>query len=116
MTKASKTVYYFGFYLLATGLTLIFMPNLLLATFGIESTSEVWIRVVGALALAIGIYYIFTASTNNETFLKLTVYNRVLIAVWFSLFVAMGWAQWQLLLFGGVDLLGALWTWSAMRR
>ncbi|MFN0033961.1 MAG: hypothetical protein ACKVUS_02770 [Saprospiraceae bacterium] len=116
MTKASKSVYYFGFYLLATGLTLIFVPNMLLVMFGIEPTSEVWIRVVGSLAFVIGAYYVFTARTNNEAFLKLTVYNRVLIAAWFGLFVAMGWVQWQLLLFGGVDLLGALWTWSAMRK
>ncbi len=116
MTKASKTVFYFGFYLLATGLTLIFLPNLLLTTFGIEPTSEVWIRVVGALAFGIGNYYVFTGPTANEIFLKWTIYNRILIGVWFGLFVAMGWAQWQLLFFGGIDLLGALWTWSAMRR
>ncbi|MFN0173515.1 MAG: hypothetical protein ACKVU0_02615 [Saprospiraceae bacterium] len=116
MTKASKTIYYFGFYLLATGLALVFMPNMLLSMFGMEPASEVWIRVVGTLAFAIGSYYVFTAPTDNATFLKWTVYNRVLIAAWFGLFVAMGWAQWQLLLFGGVDLLGAAWTWSAMRK
>lgn len=116
MTNASKSVYYFGFYLLATGLTLVFVPNMLLSMFGIDTTSEVWIRVVGSLAFSIGIYYVFTAPTNNETFLKATVYSRVLIAGWFIFFVAMGWVKWPLVLFGGVDLLGALWTWSAMRR
>ncbi len=116
MTKASKSVYYFGFYLLATGLTLVFVPNMLLSMFGIEPTSEVWIKVVGALAFAIGLYYILVAPANNETFLKATVYNRVLIAVWFAFFVAMGWVQWQLVLFGGVDLLGAAWTWGALRK
>ncbi len=116
MTKASKSVYYFGFYLLATGLTLIFVPNMLLRMFGLEPTSEVWVHVVGALAFAIGVYYVLVAPTNNETFLKATVYNRVLIAAWFGFFVAMGWVKWQLMLFGGVDLLGALWTWSALRK
>lgn len=31
MTNAAKTVYYFGFYLLLTGLTLVFTPNMLLS-------------------------------------------------------------------------------------
>lgn len=116
MTKASKSVYYFGFYLLATGLALVFAPNIMLTVFGMEPSSEVWIRVVGTLVFAIGTYYVFTAPTNNAMFLKWTVYNRVLIAAWFTLFVAMGWAEWQLLLFGGIDLIGAAWTWSAMRK
>lgn len=116
MTKASKSVYYFGIYLLVLGLTLVFVPNLLLNMFGLESSSEVWIRVVGTLAFALGLYYILVSPTNNETFLKVTVYNRLLIPVWFTFFVAMGWVKWQLILFGGVDLLGALWTWSAMRN
>lgn len=116
MTNAAKTVYYFGFYLLLTGITLVFAPNLLLSMFGFEPTAEVWIRVVGSLAFAIGLYYIFTAPTNNEVFLKITVYNRLLIVGWFGLFVALGWAKAPLLLFGGVDLLGVLWTWSALRK
>ena len=116
MTNAAKTVYYFGFYLLLTGITLIFTPNMLLSMFGFDPTSEVWVRVVGSLAFVIGLYYIFTAPTNSEVFLKVTVYNRLVIVGWFTLFVALGWAKAPLLLFGGVDLLGALWTWSALRK
>lgn len=115
MTNAAKSVYYFGFYLLALGLILVFLPNMLLSLFGFEPTSEVWIRVLGAVVLAIGIYYVFVAPTNNETFLKITVYARISILVWFTLFVLLGWAKPMLLLFGGVDLLGAAWTWSALR-
>lgn len=116
MSNAAKTVYYFGFYLLATGLTLVFAPNMLLEMFGLEATDEVWIRVVGSLAFAIGVYYVTTGPTNNATFLKWTVYNRLLIVGWFGLFVAMGWVKWPLMLFAGVDLLGAAWTWNALRK
>lgn len=116
MTNAAKSVYYFGFYLLALGLVLVFAPNMLLSMFGMGETSEVWIRVVGALVFNIGLYYVFTAPTNNETFFKVTVYTRLLVMVWFTLFVVLGWAQPMLLLFGGVDVLGALWTWSALRK
>lgn len=116
MTNAAKSVYYFGFYLLLLGLTLVSLPNMLLSMFGFEPTTEVWIRVLGAIVFTIGIYYIFIAPTNNETFIKITVYARASIMAWFTLFVLLGWAQPMLLLFGGVDLLGAIWTWNALRK
>lgn len=116
MTKAAKTVYYFGFYLFALGLTLVVVPNMLLSMFGFDPTSEVWIRVLGAVVFTIGIYYTSTAPTNNETFFKATIYSRSSILVWFALFVLLGWAKPALILFGGIDVLGALWTWSALRK
>ena len=116
MTHAAKSVYYFGFYLLVLGLTLVFAPNMLLSMFGFEPTTEVWIRILGAVVFAIGIYYVFTAPTNNETFLKVTVYARTSIMAWFTLFVLLSWAKPALVLFGGIDLLGAVWTWSALRK
>lgn len=116
MTNAAKSVYYFGFYLFVLAITLVVVPNMLLSMFGFDPTTEVWIRVLGAVVFAIGIYYVFTAPTNNETFLKATVYARTCIMVWFTLFVLLGWAKPALLLFGVVDLLGAAWTWSALRK
>lgn len=115
MTNAAKSVYYFGFYLFVLGFTLIVSPNLLLSMFGFEPTTEVWIQVLGAVVFTIGIYYVFTAPTNNETFIKITIYSRVSILAWFTLFVLLGWANPALLLFGGFDVLGALWTWNALR-
>jgi len=116
MTNAAKSVYYFGFYLLALGLIIVFAPNMLLSMFGMDETSEVWIRVVGALVFNIGVYYIYTAPTNNEAFIKTTLYTRQLVFVWFAFFVLIYGAPPTLLLFGGADLLGAAWTWSALRK
>ncbi|HAD13173.1 MAG TPA: hypothetical protein DCF33_12150 [Saprospirales bacterium] len=116
MTKAAQSVYYFGFYLLVVGLTLIFTPNILLEMFGLDTTSEVWIRVVGSLAFLLGIYYIRVAPTENQTFLQTTVYNRILVFGWFAFFILMGWVKWPLILFGVVDLLGAAWTWFSINR
>jgi len=116
MTKAAKSVYYFGFYLFVLGITLIVAPNMLLSMFGFEATTEVWIRVLGAVVFNLGIYYTVTAPSNNETFFKATIYSRVFILVWFALFVLMGWAKPNLLLFAGIDVLGAFWTWSALRK
>ncbi|MCW5923581.1 MAG: hypothetical protein KIS77_14650 [Saprospiraceae bacterium] len=116
MNKASKTVYYFGFYLLLVGTTLIFAPNILLSIFGMDTTGEVWIMVVGVLVINIGLYYILTSPTNNETFNRTTVYTRALVVAWFALFVMLGWAKPALLFFGGVDLSGAAWTWISLKK
>ena len=116
MTKAAISVTYFGYYLLVLGVIVIFAPNTLLDLFQMEPTNEVWIRVVGVLTLMIGLYYVRTAPTNNEVFLKTTVIARVLVMLWFTIFVLVGWVSFQLIFFGAVDLAGAAWTWLAMRK
>jgi hypothetical protein len=116
MTKAAKSVYYFGFYLLGLSMLLVFVPNTLLKLFMLEPTEEVWIKVLGAVVFLLGIYYVRTAPTNNEVFIKTTVLNRLLILGWFLLFVILGWGSPFLLLFAGVDVLGAAWTWYELRK
>lgn len=116
MTNAAKSVYYFGFYLLVLGVSLVFSPNMLLSMFGFEPTIEVWIRVLGAVVFTIGIYYVFTAPTNNEKFITTTVYTRTSILAWFTLFYLLGWAPITLLLFGAIDFLGAIWTWTSLKK
>jgi len=59
-----SAVVYFGFYLYVTGITLIAAPNFLLTTLKLPATNEVWIRVVGVLAFAIG-YYSHSAGAGN---------------------------------------------------
>ncbi len=115
MTSAGKSIYYFGFYLLILGITLTVVPNILLSTFLLPETSEVWIRVVGIIVFNIGLYYIFMAPANQVLFYTLTIYTRVLILLWFIVFVLMGWAPTPLIMFGLVDAAGAVWTYTALR-
>ena len=116
MTTASKSVFYFGFYLLALGLAVIFIPNTILTLLQFEPAREVWIRVVGVLVFTIGMYYVRIAPTDNGTFLQATVYNRMRILGWFVLFVVAGWAPATLLLFGLIDFLSGLWTLYELRK
>jgi uncharacterized membrane protein HdeD (DUF308 family) len=110
MNSAAKSVYYFGFYLLLLSVALTVFPNLLLSTFQLPETNEVWIRVVGVLVFSLGIYYIFMAQTNNTMFLSLSVYVRASILVWFIAFVLAKWVSPMLIVFGVADALGASWT------
>jgi hypothetical protein len=56
MSKAARTIQIWSFYLIALGLILLVVPNLLLGLFGIPATNEVWIRVVGMLLLILAYY------------------------------------------------------------
>ncbi len=116
MTAVAKSIYYFGIYLLILGITLTVFPNFMLSTFQIAETTEVWIRVLGAIVFNIGLYYIFMSPVNNPVFITLTIYTRALVLLWFVVFVAMDWASSRLILFGLVDVVGAGWTYFTARK
>lgn len=116
MTAAAKSVFYFGLYLYVVGLTLLIAPNFLLSTFQIATTTEVWIRVVGVVTLAIGFYYHQAGSKNIVTFLPLTIVARVFVFLSFIVFVVLKYVSPSLILIGSVDLLGAAWTWWALKK
>lgn len=116
MTASAKSVCYFGFYLYVVAITLVFFPNLLLRLMGIPETTEVWIRVLGILVGIIGFYYHRSGVTNNRAFFPLTVPARAIVLVSFIAFAALQMVSPMLILFGVVDLLGALWTWRALKQ
>ena len=115
MSKSAFSIQAFGIYIVALGLGLVFVPNLLLALFRMPPTSEVWIRVLGVVVANIGILYVVAAQSNAMTIFRATVYGRPAVFAWFAGFVALGLAPKMLLLFGAVEVAGALWTWWALR-
>lgn len=100
----------FGVYLLGTAATLVLGPNMFLTRFGLPPTQEPWLRVVGLVVGVIGYYYVYAARRELTDFFPASVHGRVAAAVVFLGLVTTGAAPWQLLLFGAVDLLAALWT------
>lgn len=116
MSAAAKSVYYFGFYLYAIGLGLIFIPNQFLTTFQLPETNEVWIRVVGLLASLIGFYYHQMGKQNFRAFYPLTVIARTAVFITFICFVLLKFTSPMLIGFGVVDLLGAAWTYMALKK
>ena len=106
----------FGIYLLALGLFLLIAPNVLLRIFGLPEVSDVWIRVVGMLVLLFAYYDIQAARKNVTDFFRWSVIARASVIIFFAVFVILDWVKPILLLFGGIDLLGALWTQLALRK
>ena len=115
-SSAAFSVKFFGVYALLTGLNLMFAPNMLLGMFGIPATNEVWIRVVGVLAFNIGVYYWYAAKCEAKAFFEATVYARGFVFIAFAAFVALGLVNKALILFGAVEVIGAVWTWLAVRK
>jgi len=116
MTPTAKSLYIFGFYLLITGLILIAAPNFLLSLFQIKPTTEIWIRVLGAVVVNVGLLYVYMAPANHTLFFTLTIFARFSILVWFTAFVLLEWAPVQLILFGLIDATGATWTYLTMKK
>ena len=115
MTPAARSIVYFGVYVFLTGLVLLAAPNVLLSIVGLGSTTEVWIRVLGCVVSALGAYYVVLGRAEATAFFRATIWGRGWIFVSLLGLVVIGMAKPPLALFGVVDLLGALWTWRALR-
>ena len=115
MTPAARSINAFGYYLLALAVVLLVAPNVLLTSFGLPPTSEVWIRVVGMLVAILGVYYRVAARAELVPLFRVTVLARGSVPLFFVIFVMAGWVAWPLILFGLIDAVGAAWTWSALQ-
>ncbi len=116
MSYPARTLFGFGCYLLALGVALLLFPNALLGLFGVAPTVEVWIRVLGMLVLFFGAYDMLAALSELDAFMRWLVPVRASVIVFFAVFVLLGYAPAVLLLFGLIDLVGAVWTWIALRQ
>ncbi len=116
MSKSARSVYLFSFYLFGMATLLLFVPNVLLSLTGMPETDEVWIRVTGALAAALGYYYFRMSEAGNQTFIQLTIHARIFVFIAFTAFVVLKLAHPMLVVFGIVDLAAAGWTWFSIRQ
>ena len=115
MSKSAFSAKVFAIYLFVVGVVVVFAPNFLLSIFRIAPSSEVWVHVVGVLALMIGVYAWVAAKHEFKPFLKASVYTRLVVFVAFTTFAAVGLADPMVVLFGVADLLGGVWTHFALK-
>ena len=115
MSRAAISMFAFAIYLFALGLVLLVAPNVLLGIFGLEPTTEVWVRIVGMLVVFLRYYYLSAARGEVTAFMRWSVNARPFVVVFFAVFVALGWSKPALILFGALDLAGAVWTYLALR-
>jgi hypothetical protein len=102
--------------MLAMGLGLLFIPNLILGLFGYPPTQEIWIRMLGLLTFCAGTLYFYCGLTDQTGFFRISVPERLVFCLGTVTLVLFLQADWRLALVGSVDLLGALWTGMTLRK
>ena len=115
MSRTALTIKVSCCYIIALGLALVIAPNLLLAALRMPASSDVWIRVLGVVVINIGVFFWVAARTEAVALFRASVIVRPLALLWFGAFVLLGFASPMLLLFGVIEVAGALWTWSALK-
>lgn len=103
-------------YVLISGLQLLFIPNFLLVTFGLEPTSEIWIRILGMLVLALSFYYYAIYKNGGKEVVRATVQGRLFFCTGLSILVIMGMVKPVLMIFAIIETGLSLWTLSEMRK
>lgn len=116
MSRAARSVFVFGMYLLVLGTWLIVAPNALLDLFGIQNTREVWLRVLGVILLYVGTYYIVAGRNEVTSIFRVSIPVRFSLVIFLAVFVALDYVEPIVVLFAGGDAAGALWTLLALRQ
>ena len=115
MSRAAVSMLVFGIYTVVVGVALMLVPNVLLGLFAYPTTTEIWIRILGFIVVILGYYYIVAARYGLVRFFRASVYGRSTLIVFFAILVLLGMSEPVLVLFGAIDLLGAIWTGVALR-
>lgn len=117
MSKEARSLYIFGFYLLAVGLAQLLIPGQVLHLMGLDysAVTEIFIQFSGMMFLFISFYYIEAARHELTDLLRWTIYTRASSILFFSYFVIVKGVSPLALGFGVVDMAGAIWTYLALR-
>lgn len=103
-------------YVSLTGISLVFIPNTILGLFDLGSTTEVWIRVLGVIVLTLAILYYGIIKAGNKDVIQSTIYGRLFAALGIILLALLGFSELTLILFAGVDIATAIWTWFELKK
>ena len=116
MSYPARSVFIFSLYLFALGWGLILIPNVILSLFGLPASNEVWIRMLGMMTFFVGVFQFQAARKDQRDFFQMTVILRFSVFVFVSAFILAGFAPPIFLLVAVVDVVGASWTWLALRQ
>jgi hypothetical protein len=100
----------FGAYLCSGGLLLLLAPNQVCRLLSMAPPQGAWIRIVGMLFLILAFYCWRAAREENIPFIRWTVYTRPTTILFLLWFVARGWIEPVVLIFGVVDVAATIWT------
>ncbi|SRR5712692_584306 len=116
LSKPAQTMVVYGIYvILGLGLPFLLVPGLILPLVGMAAPTDVWVHVLGMTVLFLGFYYIQIGRNELTQFMRWSVYIRLLVPVFFVIFVLVGWAPPVLITFTIPDILFSIWTALTLR-
>ena len=113
---AARSLQLFGLYLCVAGGGLLLAPALVLAPLGLALPQDVWIRIVGIVALALGTSDVLAAQNSVETLIHWSVWRRLVAGLAIGALVLAGVAPTPVAAFAAVDIAAALWTALLLRQ
>ena len=116
MSRAAASLLAFGAYLALGGLLLIFVPAQMCRLLAMAAPQGAWIRITGMLMLFLGFLCLRAAREEERSFMRWSLYTRSSTTLFLAWFVARGWIEPVVLVFGVIDLLAAAWTWAELRK
>lgn len=111
MSKSGRSLFIFSFYVMLSGLILLIVPKFILGFCGLPENSDTVARILGMVVFFLGTYY-FRAGRHIELreFYRWTVMTRMSAIVILGALVVFAHLTPWVLVFGGIDFLGGLWT------
>ena len=118
MKSPERSMRMFGIYMiLIPGLGLTAVPEFLLDIFQLSHSDNFWMaRMIGLLALMLGVYYLFMAIYETTKLYLITSINRDLAAAFMVYLWVSGQVEIAILLFAAIDGFGATWTLIAINQ
>lgn len=116
MTRAARSVYIFGIYLIAVGGILIGAPNVMLSLLRLPATTEPWVHVLGVPMMAIGMLHVTSARSDLVPFFRASVWVRFFPLVALSALTILGIIPPIIAGFGLIDAATGVWTHMSLRR
>ncbi len=116
MTASGKSLFYFGIYVILTGILFLAIPDTLISLNGLPELPKGWSSAVGALALVIGTYDVFAGKNNCLPMIRFSVYVRLGFFVATVLIFLAGQMPATFIVFGVIDALGALITAALLKK
>ncbi len=110
MDAPTLSIFIWGIYVMLIALLLLFIPDKTLLLFGHEKPKDHWIRVVGIITFSLGFFYLNSAQNEVYSFYWASIYARIAGFIGFSGLVVFKIAKPKIILFGLIDIIGAIWT------
>ena len=118
MSRASLSLFIFGIYLIIIAIIFLFVPEILFSIVMVPTDPDIMSRLFGMIVLFLAYYFIRGALDEEglKKFFMWTVHTRATVIIFLIIFVALQLVSFIVLIFGFIDLAGAIWTFWALRK